>query len=163
MRWDAEEDLSRVLGDIAAHKLVSTATVCSTGTETPPKPSPDPGPSTGRKKTRCWLNRKRCTPFSRKWSELHGRVERLAQKIEQLSVQTMKLLRLAKIFYVTLRFGLEEFFLGHERFRWLRRWSWSRCSGARSTNRARSGCARRWRRSGRFSSSSARCCPPGAT
>ncbi len=26
MRWDAEEDLSRVLGDIAAHKLVSTAT-----------------------------------------------------------------------------------------------------------------------------------------
>ncbi|MDP2155976.1 MAG: hypothetical protein Q8J61_08255, partial [Sulfuricella sp.] len=26
MRWDAEEDLSRVLGDIAAHRLVSTAT-----------------------------------------------------------------------------------------------------------------------------------------
>ncbi|MDD5240836.1 MAG: ubiquinone biosynthesis regulatory protein kinase UbiB [Sulfuricella sp.] len=32
----------------------------------------------------------------------------------------MKLLRLAKILYVTLRFGLEEFVLGHERFRWLR-------------------------------------------
>jgi len=32
----------------------------------------------------------------------------------------MKLLRLAKIFYVALRFGLEEFVLGHERFRWLR-------------------------------------------
>ncbi|MBU1690021.1 MAG: ubiquinone biosynthesis regulatory protein kinase UbiB [Gammaproteobacteria bacterium] len=32
----------------------------------------------------------------------------------------MKLLRLAKIIYVTLRFGLEEFILGHERFRWLR-------------------------------------------
>ncbi len=32
----------------------------------------------------------------------------------------MKLLRLAKIVYVTLRFGLEEFILGHERFRWLR-------------------------------------------
>jgi len=32
----------------------------------------------------------------------------------------MKILRLAKIFYVTLRFGLEEFILGHERFRWLR-------------------------------------------
>ena len=26
MRWDAEEDLSRILGDIAAHRLVSTAT-----------------------------------------------------------------------------------------------------------------------------------------
>ncbi len=26
MRWDAEEDLSRVLGDIAAHRLVSTET-----------------------------------------------------------------------------------------------------------------------------------------
>jgi len=26
MRWDVEEDLSRVLGDIAAHRLVSTAT-----------------------------------------------------------------------------------------------------------------------------------------
>lgn len=32
----------------------------------------------------------------------------------------MKLLRLAKIIYVILRFGLEEFILGHERFRWLR-------------------------------------------
>jgi ubiquinone biosynthesis protein len=32
----------------------------------------------------------------------------------------MKLLRLAKIFHVVLRFGLEEFILGHERFRWLR-------------------------------------------
>ncbi len=32
----------------------------------------------------------------------------------------MKILRLAKIVYVTLRFGLEEFVLGHERFRWLR-------------------------------------------
>src|SRR5574340_365842 len=32
----------------------------------------------------------------------------------------MKLLRLAKIIQVTLRFGLEEFILGHERFRWLR-------------------------------------------
>jgi ubiquinone biosynthesis protein len=31
----------------------------------------------------------------------------------------MRLLRLLKIVSVTLRFGLEEFFLGHERFRWL--------------------------------------------
>jgi ubiquinone biosynthesis protein len=33
----------------------------------------------------------------------------------------MRLLRLAKILRVTLRHGLEEFFLGHARFRWLHR------------------------------------------
>src|SRR5512135_2476166 len=34
----------------------------------------------------------------------------------------MRLLRLLKIARVTLRFGLDEFFLGHARVRWLRAW-----------------------------------------
>ncbi len=34
----------------------------------------------------------------------------------------MRLLRLGKIVYVTLRFGLDEFFLGHARVKWLRAW-----------------------------------------
>lgn len=34
----------------------------------------------------------------------------------------MRLLRLLKIAHVTLRFGLDEFFLGHARVRWLRAW-----------------------------------------
>jgi len=32
----------------------------------------------------------------------------------------MRSLRLAKIMYVALKYGLDEFLLGHERFRWLR-------------------------------------------
>ena len=32
----------------------------------------------------------------------------------------MHLLRLAKILHVALKYGLDEFLLGHERFRWLR-------------------------------------------
>src|ERR1700693_2095847 len=32
----------------------------------------------------------------------------------------MRLLRFAKILYVALKHGLDEFLLGHERFRWLR-------------------------------------------
>src|SRR6266446_4373636 len=36
------------------------------------------------------------------------------------TIAPMRLLRFAKILYVALKHGLDEFLLGHERFRWLR-------------------------------------------
>jgi ubiquinone biosynthesis protein UbiJ len=87
MRWDAEEDLSRVLGDIAAHKLVSTSTgvldwhknaaetiarswVEHWQEESPALAQPEP-----------------VRAFFSEVGEVHDRVERLEQKIQQLSTK----------------------------------------------------------------------------
>jgi len=64
----------------------------------------------------------------------------------------MHLLRLFKIVYVSLRFGLDEFFLGHARVRGLRALTagllfWRRLGRPRGEN----ACASRWKHSGRYS------------
>lgn len=87
IRWDAEEDLSRVLGDIAAHKLVSAAT----------------GVLEWHKKAaeiiaRSWVEHwqeespalaqpEQVHALFKEMGEVHDRVERLEQKIKQLSDQ----------------------------------------------------------------------------
>lgn len=84
MRWDVEEDLSRVLGDIAAHRLVSTATgvlewhrnaaetiarswIEHWQEESPLLAQPEP-----------------VRAFFKEVGELHDRVELLEKKIRQL-------------------------------------------------------------------------------
>lgn len=87
MRWDMEEDLSRVLGDIAAHRLVSTATdvlewhrhaaetIARSWVEHWQEEEPvlaQPGP---------------VHAFVKEVGELHDRVEQLQEKVKQLSAQ----------------------------------------------------------------------------
>jgi ubiquinone biosynthesis protein len=57
----------------------------------------------------------------------------------------VRILRLLKIIRVSLRFGLDEFLLGHERVRALRA-AVSMLLFWRDLRRAHSACATRWRR-----------------
>ena len=84
LRWDVEEDLSRVVGDIAAHKIVSTgkdvlawhwnaaATIAKSWAEHWQEESPMLAPP---EQTRA---------LAGEIGKLHERVERLAQRIGQL-------------------------------------------------------------------------------
>lgn len=74
----------------------------------------------------------------------------------------MHWLRLLKIVFVTLRFGLDEFVLGHTRLRWLQRPVNILLFWRNTSPRAASACAWHWNHWDRSSSSSARCSPPGA-
>ncbi|MHB1621076.1 MAG: ubiquinone biosynthesis accessory factor UbiJ [Sulfuricella sp.] len=87
MRWDAEEDLSRVLGDIAAHKLVSTATDILEWHR-------NAAETLARSWAEHWQEEKpvlaqpdQVHAFFNEVGELHDRVERLEQKIKQLSAK----------------------------------------------------------------------------
>jgi len=84
MHWDVEEDLSRVLGDIAAHRLVSTANDVldwhRNAVET-----------IARSLVEHWQEEKpvlaqpeQVHAFFNEVGELHDRVEQLEQKIKQL-------------------------------------------------------------------------------
>lgn len=81
MRWDAEEDLSRVLGDIAAHRLVSTATgvlewhrnVAETIAKSWAEHCQEESPMLAQPEP--------VRAFFKEVSEVHDRVERLEQKI----------------------------------------------------------------------------------
>ena len=75
----------------------------------------------------------------------------------------MRFFRLLKIIAVSLRFGLDEFILGHERVRGLR-WVFKFLLFRRRLDAPRAcACAWRWKRWARSSSSSARCCRRAAT
>jgi len=87
MRWDVEEDLSRVLGDIAAHKLVSTATGVLDWHR-------NAAETIARSWVEHWQEEKpvlaqpeQVQPFFNEVGEVHDRVEQLEQKINQLSTK----------------------------------------------------------------------------
>jgi ubiquinone biosynthesis protein UbiJ len=87
MRWDVEEDLSRVLGDIAAHRLVSTATDVFEWHR-------NAAETIARSWVEHWQEEKpvlaqpeQVHAFFREVSELHDRVEQLEQRIKQLSAK----------------------------------------------------------------------------
>ena len=76
----------------------------------------------------------------------------------------MRILRLARIVVVALKYGLDEFLTGHERFRAVRPLAARAHVLARHLGAARAcGCASRSRTSARSSSSSGRCSRRGAT
>lgn len=89
IRWDAEEDLSRMLGDIAAHRLVSTATDILEWHR-------NAAETIARSWIEHWQEEKPALPqpgqvhaFFNEVGELHDRVKRLEQKIEkQLTTET---------------------------------------------------------------------------
>lgn len=87
LRWDAEEDLSRVVGDIAAHQIVSTGdkilawhrnaaeTIAKSWVELWQEESPMLAPP---EETRA---------LAGEINAVHERIERLEQKIQQLSAK----------------------------------------------------------------------------
>ncbi|MHB9102464.1 MAG: ubiquinone biosynthesis accessory factor UbiJ [Sulfuricella sp.] len=84
MRWDVEEDLSRVLGDIAAHRLVSTATGVLEWHR-------NAAETIARSWVEHWQEEKpvlaqpgQVHAFFKEVGEVHDRVEKLEKKIRQL-------------------------------------------------------------------------------
>jgi ubiquinone biosynthesis protein UbiJ len=84
MHWDAEEDLSRVLGDIAAHQLVSTATDVLEWHK-------NAAETIARSWIEHWQEEKpvlaqpgQVHAFFNEVGEVHDQVERLEKKIRQL-------------------------------------------------------------------------------
>lgn len=87
LRWDVEEDLSRIVGDIAAHKIATTGkdvlawhkhaaeTIARSWVEHWQEESPLLAPPEEARALAGEIN------------ELHERVERLAQRIKQLSAK----------------------------------------------------------------------------
>lgn len=87
MRWDAEEDLSRVLGDIAAHRLVSTATEVIEWHRNAAETIARSWAEHWQEESPMLAQPKQVHAFFNEVGELHDRVEQLQQKITQLSAK----------------------------------------------------------------------------
>ena len=87
MRWDVEEDLSRVLGDIAAHRLVSTATGVLEWHRNAAETIARSWVEHWQDESPMLAQPEQVHAFFNEVGELHGRVEQLEQKIKQLSAK----------------------------------------------------------------------------
>lgn len=81
MRWDAEEDLSRVLGDIAAHRLVSTATGVLEWHRNAAETIARSWVEHWQEENPLLAQPEQVRAFFKEVGEVHDRVERLEQKI----------------------------------------------------------------------------------
>jgi ubiquinone biosynthesis protein UbiJ len=87
LRWDVEEDLSRVVGDVAAHKLVSTATDVRDWHKNAAETIAKSWVAHWQEDDPLLAQPEPVRTFFGEVSELHDRVERLEQKIKQLSTK----------------------------------------------------------------------------
>ncbi|MBU1690020.1 MAG: hypothetical protein KJ958_03460 [Gammaproteobacteria bacterium] len=87
MRWDAEEDLSRVLGDIAAHRLVSTATDVLEWHRNAAETIAKSWAEHWQEESPMLAQPEQVHAFFKEVGEMHDRVEQLEQKIKQLSAK----------------------------------------------------------------------------
>ncbi|WP_059423175.1 SCP2 domain-containing protein [Sulfuricella sp. T08] len=87
MRWDAEEDLSRVLGDIAAHKLVSTAADVLEWHRNAAETIAKSWAEHWQEESPMLAQPEQVHAFFKEVGEMHDRVEQLEQKIKQLSAK----------------------------------------------------------------------------
>ena len=85
MHWDAEEDLSRVLGDIAAHRLVSAATGVIECHKNAAETIARSWVEHWQEESPLLAQPEAVRAFFKEVGEVHDRVERLEQKIQQLS------------------------------------------------------------------------------
>jgi ubiquinone biosynthesis protein UbiJ len=84
MRWDAEEDLSRVLGDIAAHRLVSTATGVLEWNRRAAETIARSWAEHWQEENPMLAQPGQVHAFFKEVGEVHDRVEQLEKKIRQL-------------------------------------------------------------------------------
>ncbi len=87
MRWDVEEDLSRVLGDIAAHRLVSTATGVLEWHRKAAETIARSWAEHWQEESPMLAQPGQVNAFFKEVGEVHDRVEQLEQKIKQLSAK----------------------------------------------------------------------------
>lgn len=87
IRWDVEEDLSRVLGDIAAHRLVSTASGVLEWHKNAAETIAKSWVEHWQEEKPVLAQPEQVHAFFNEVSELHDRVERLEQKIKQFSAK----------------------------------------------------------------------------
>lgn len=85
MRWDAEEDLSRVLGDIAAHRLVSTATGVLEWHRNAAETLARSWAEHWQEESPLLAQPEQVQVFFKEVGEVHGRVDQLEQKINLLT------------------------------------------------------------------------------
>lgn len=85
LHWDAEEDLSRIVGDIAAHKLASAASRVLDWHRNAAETIAGSWVEHWQEENPMLAQPEAVRAFFGEVEQLHGRVERLAQKIEQLS------------------------------------------------------------------------------
>jgi ubiquinone biosynthesis protein UbiJ len=84
MRWDVEEDLSRVLGDIAAHRLASTATGVLEWHRNAAETIARSWAEHWQEENPMLAQPGQVHAFFKEVDELHDRVEQLEKKIRQL-------------------------------------------------------------------------------
>lgn len=87
MRWDVEEDLSRVLGDIAVHRLVSTATDVLEWHKNAAETIARSWAEHWQEESPLLAQPGQVHAFFKEVGELHDRVEQLEQKIKLLSAK----------------------------------------------------------------------------
>lgn len=85
--WELEEDLSRVIGDIAAHKLVSTATEVLDWQRNAIETIAKSWVEHWQEESPMLAQPEAARAFADEVDELHERVERLEQKINRLSTK----------------------------------------------------------------------------
>ncbi len=86
LRWDVEEDLSRVLGDIAAHRLVSTATEVLEWHRNAAETIARSWAEHWQEESPLLAQPEAVRAFFNEVGELHGRVEQLEQKINLINL-----------------------------------------------------------------------------
>ena len=84
LHWDVEEDLSRIVGDIAAHKLVSAASGALGWHRNAAETIARSWAEHWQQESPVLAQPEAVRAFFGEVEQLHGRVERLEQKIEQL-------------------------------------------------------------------------------
>ena len=87
LRWDVEEDLSQVVGDIAAHKLVSTGTEVLAWHRKAAESIAKSWAEHWQEESPLLARPDQVRDFAGEVEQLHDRVDRLEQKIKQLSVK----------------------------------------------------------------------------
>ena len=87
LRWDVEEDLSHVVGDIAAHQLVSTGTEVLAWHKNAAVSIAKSWAEHWQEESPLLARPDQVRGFAGEVEKLHDRVDRLEQKIQQLSVK----------------------------------------------------------------------------
>lgn len=86
LRWDAEEDLSRAVGDVVAHRVIEGASIVARWTGEAAKRTTAGAAEYWTEEQPLIASRVKVEAFVREVSELRDAIERLEKKINQLGV-----------------------------------------------------------------------------
>ena len=87
LRWDAEEDLSTLVGDIAAHRSLAAVPprLTSWQKRTPHATWPRTSPNTSARNPGCWCRRASLPSSAKNWQTSRNRIEKLEARAKTLA------------------------------------------------------------------------------